>query len=573
MTRRAAPEEMDLRIDRLANRVLLTSDEGAETWRARVDACSRTGLARALREVLPGVMESVGLGPEAEVVIARLRVRVVVEGEGVSEVELSDAWARAVAAELRAVVEPLARAGGGATSEVAVFADRFAAERQAVLELAAGLQAPWWWPAVSGGGDRGVAAVFRGWLNEAPERAPAAVAEVARASAGGLSGVLSAGEARALLGDLVRGRDYRRLLLGAPRAEAAEVGTGADGGVESWGADAAARRVRGEGSAALLAEEARVVGWSRGADVQRFVAACLVLARSPAVEVSLDTVFDPSGRGEPSGESSGDGIGGEVGRRAAAEEGSRAGAPSKDEEAEDGGSARGDVRPAEAAPERGAREAALRVEGPMRGPEEGVRYRVETGGLLFLVRRVARSRWLAEHRGEALSQRLAAFGAVALDRVTGSLPLAVKLSVFHRQWPLVQVFSAVPDEPPKGAFSGAETALAEIGITSGEVLSDATRLASEIASEIPAELSVFEAGARGVFGDREWPFAAGEPAGRLAALLCRPGHLRVSAHRAELTLPGRSIDVALRLGGWDIDPGFVPYLGRVIGFVYEEPFS
>jgi hypothetical protein len=149
MTRRAAPEEMDLRIDRLANRVLLTSDEGAETWRARVDACSRTGLARALREVLPGVMESVGLGPEAEVVIARLRVRVVVEGEGVSEVELSDAWARAVAAELRAVVEPLARAGGGATSEVAVFADRFAAERQAVLELAAGLQAPWWWPAVS----------------------------------------------------------------------------------------------------------------------------------------------------------------------------------------------------------------------------------------------------------------------------------------------------------------------------------------------------------------------------------------------------------------------------------------
>ena len=87
MTGRAAPEEMDLRIDRLANRVLLTSDEGAETWRARVDACSRTGLARALREVLPGVMESVGLGPEAEVVIARLRVRVVVEGEGVSEVD------------------------------------------------------------------------------------------------------------------------------------------------------------------------------------------------------------------------------------------------------------------------------------------------------------------------------------------------------------------------------------------------------------------------------------------------------------------------------------------------------
>jgi hypothetical protein len=49
----------------------------------------------------------------------------------------------------------------------------------------------------------------------------------------------------------------------------------------------------------------------------------------------------------------------------------------------------------------------------------------------------------------------------------------------------------------------------------------------------------------------------------------RPGHLIVTRTHARLTLPIRFVDLELRRGGWDVDPGWIPWIGRVVTFAYE----
>ena len=94
-----------------------------------------------------------------------------------------------------------------------------------------------------------------------------------------------------------------------------------------------------------------------------------------------------------------------------------------------------------------------------------------------------------------------------------------------------------------------------------------------VADETMAELVIDRAESLlplAAYGPAVEPFEPGHPHRALARLLLRSAVLRVTPVRADLHLPMRAIDVALRLGGWDIDPGFVPHLGRVIRFHYEE---
>lgn len=550
---------MDLRIDRLANRVLLDSAEDAEAWRAQVDACSRGALGRALSAALPGVLASLGLGPDAEVAVGRLRVRVVVRGGEAGELELSDAWAKAVTSALRAAIEPLARAGGGATSEAAVFPDRFAAEREALFEMLLGLPAPWWMAAVSGGEAPAPAAMIRRWIEVAPERVPAAIAGLARGSESGFDSVLPEPEARALLGELAAVRTARVLSLSAP-------GVAGAGGSRA-GANRQSRPAPSEGAPpfGLTPEEARVAGRTRGAGARGLVAACLVLSRSPSADVSSWVAAGSAGSVSRSAEArdtpvpSGDVA---AGTEAPPREADRVDVPpDSGVTAQRADSAVADVPRAD-----------FNVDpAHLRSMDGTAEHAVDAGGLLFMVRRVARSSWLDEHRGDALEQRLVALGALALARVFEPLSLASRLAVFKRQWPLVRVFAGTSREPSPAAFSGAPAVLRDIGVVNDRVLADAAALLDVVTSELSPDLALFEAGSRAVFGAGPPPFSAGDPARALACLLCRPGRLVVSAHRADLFLPARSIDVALRLGGWDIDPGFAPHLGRVIRFTYEEP--
>lgn len=54
----------------------------------------------------------------------------------------------------------------------------------------------------------------------------------------------------------------------------------------------------------------------------------------------------------------------------------------------------------------------------------------------------------------------------------------------------------------------------------------------------------------------------------LHAVVVRPGRLRLTDTHADLFLPPDAVDVSLRRVGWDLDPGFVPGLRRVVRFHY-----
>jgi hypothetical protein len=53
-------------------------------------------------------------------------------------------------------------------------------------------------------------------------------------------------------------------------------------------------------------------------------------------------------------------------------------------------------------------------------------------------------------------------------------------------------------------------------------------------------------------------------------LVCRPGLISSSLTHLNITLPLRGIDPRVRRNGLDIDPGWVPWLGRVVKFHYVE---
>ena len=56
----------------------------------------------------------------------------------------------------------------------------------------------------------------------------------------------------------------------------------------------------------------------------------------------------------------------------------------------------------------------------------------------------------------------------------------------------------------------------------------------------------------------------------LASLVRRPGWRCLSATHADVVLDLNAIDLRVRRAGLDIDPGWVPWLGRVAGFHYEH---
>jgi hypothetical protein len=69
------------------------------------------------------------------------------------------------------------------------------------------------------------------------------------------------------------------------------------------------------------------------------------------------------------------------------------------------------------------------------------------------------------------------------------------------------------------------------------------------------------------FGDGN-PFTDDPATDALARLVLRPGRLRWDDAAAELAWPLEAADAALRRAGWDLDPGWLPWIGRRITFRY-----
>jgi hypothetical protein len=57
---------------------------------------------------------------------------------------------------------------------------------------------------------------------------------------------------------------------------------------------------------------------------------------------------------------------------------------------------------------------------------------------------------------------------------------------------------------------------------------------------------------------------------RLSELIARPGAVVATPTHLEVTWPLRAADVRIRAAGLDVDPGWVPWLGRVVRFHYDE---
>jgi hypothetical protein len=203
---------IDLRIERLHNtyRVAAAASD-PEALRERLDACAREHLAEAIDRRLPAVMAALGLGPETEVAIGALRVRVRIRGD-VEPAALAEAWGESIADALRSAIEPLASAGGGASARAAVFGDRYAAELEVLRELSLGLPLPWWAGAILAPRDGvapAAAAILARWLDACPERVPVAVAELLSQTTLGLDRLLSEEEAQAIFAALLAVRSSR----------------------------------------------------------------------------------------------------------------------------------------------------------------------------------------------------------------------------------------------------------------------------------------------------------------------------------------------------------------------------
>jgi hypothetical protein len=55
----------------------------------------------------------------------------------------------------------------------------------------------------------------------------------------------------------------------------------------------------------------------------------------------------------------------------------------------------------------------------------------------------------------------------------------------------------------------------------------------------------------------------------LRRLVRRPGTVAATATHVEVTFPGEVIELRLRKAGLDLDPGWVPWLGRVVTYHYD----
>jgi hypothetical protein len=503
----AAPE---VAIRRLATRIRAPLPEQAFAARGLVE--------QAMRRLGPGVdtaLQRAGLDPGTVIALPRLALRLHVEGEATAA-ELADAWAAALARAILAAL-PAARAiapdaattapAGDAPTQ---FSDLWHAEAALLRALADGARLPWWAerivPPDAAPADA-VAALLMRWIERDAVRAAAHIAALILARPA-LMRLLDARRAGALA---ARWRDAWRIALESL------VPTPGIAATDAQSAAPAATPPDGAAAALMAAIPAPLhIPLAALSPEQRapWILA-LLLVRAPAHAFFLPIV---------------------VARLAALPADAwRAAAPPAGPVPQDM-SARPAVAPA-------ADQAAD----------------IWCGGLLLLIRPLARLRpaWLA--LGEALPPRLLALGMIGLRRLAAPLPPAARRAALERDRPLLALFAgrAPPDQPIEEA--PLDPALA----------AEADAALAAILADAPEGIAHAPGALRRAYG-RD-PFAGDPASDALCRLLLRPGRLSQTETTATLVWPMDAADLALRRAGWDFDPGWVPWLGRRIAFRYGTP--
>lgn len=552
-----------LHIRHLQNRYRLPAAAEADAARTRLDRVAGVRVPELVEALLPGLLSELGVGPDAEVLVRYLALRVRIRGETWDDHQLALAWARGLVERLRAglrrggvrsaAASPL---GGRArvSDEYAVFTDRLNAEACWLIEHLAG-SAPWWGPLLFDGSPPRPASVLLGWV----ERQPAAVVAFVHYGASTMprrfAAALDDHEAAALHVTL-RTRENRAaeaLSLASPGrsppgaspisqapAEDAELTTVA--GV----VDAPARSPNFPTAPA----RAEVAAVATALGPAGLAAVRAMPGRERRLLVSLAWLL----RERPFLVRLGDRRLGEIIEALAVE-----GHPTPE------------LLPS---PLRGV--AMSRHAGPCATTDRGITAKQETvdptraddetglllaaapalqvgcGGLLFLLRPVLRGPWLEESPVDDLRGRLHALGALVLTRVLGPLPEGERRAALARERPLLSAFS--------GLDLGDDT--------SPPVIDDAIEAElARLTDLLPDELTPAPLGFEFTYGGDD-PFRADPRLRRLAAMVLRPGLLARADEQFDLTFPDDHLDVVVRRGGWDLDPGWIPWIGRTIRFHY-----
>lgn len=529
-----------LDIGRLATRVRGADPDQGARLAEQVRAVLDGPLAQDLDGVAARALARAGLPAGAVVAVRRVALRLRI-GPRVQAAELGRAWAEACET---ALVGALAGAsagiwsrisparghadpgGGWVDSDLVWFPDPWAAELAHLERLAAGQPPPWWAQRLAAGAGATAealspATILARWVAQDPARAVATMTALAESGTGVVT-----------LLDVDQARGLTRALLGR-LALPPIAGVGRDAAQASRAAgsvllDQALARV--QGLAATLAAQGGVLAWP-------WLAAAL-FARSPALtgvpgawvesllELATEAAAHPPDAGPPDA--------GPMARAAA-----RPAGPGKDTrsavERWPPISARAQLRPGPAVTVAPASQT----------------WSVCAGGLLLLVRPLAKLGLLPA--APSLTTGLADLALTALRRVLASLPPGDLAVAQERERPLLAVLA--PEFDWRGRI--AETPIADPG-TAADLLATLVAL-------IPADIAFAPGAARLVFGTPTPSIARAEDL-RLARLVLRPGRLRLTPWEAELTWPLAAADLALRRGGWDQDPGWVPWLGRNLSF-------
>ena len=190
---------------------------------------------------------------------------------------------------------------------------------------------------------------------------------------------------------------------------------------------------------------------------------------------------------------------------------------------------------------------------PLPNPEPSPGLGVMNGGLLLLLRPILELGIATAVPPSELPPLLSGIGLVALQRVSAPLPPAARRVLLERDRPLLAAFAgADPPDAPLDSLAAAPQAAGYL---------------DQILAAAPGEIGWAPGALRRYYGGPD-PF--GDAAeGRLARLLLRPGRLVLTRWSADLTWPPATADTALRRAGWDIDPGWLPWIGRVVQFRYD----
>lgn len=506
-------------------RVCIRSDEAAcaQQFAARMQALGTRALPRALEGCAARALAHAGLPAAAVVAVRRLELHLRAD-DGVQNTELATGWAAAVEAALTRLLSGLAPGDDADGAPAVWFGDPWAAERRHLERRAAGAPDAWWSGLLLTGDDAPgtlePSAILERWLRRAPGRAVAEMATAVHAEPR-LARLLEPAQALRLAHLLIaRGAGRRDTAdpAGGARQKTVPATTTAADPVPPALCDEYLDTLR----ACLRTQRARLAAFAAATQCAPWLAALLLAAHPSARRVGAaglqalirDVQDAPAG-------AAGTGP-------AAAATGAAAPAPAHDP-------------------------ARRPVTGAVAAVAADAGHRVHAGGLLLLLRPLARLPLF--ERGADPGRAAGELALLALHRVLAPLAPAARRAAFERERPLLAVFAPECDWQ------------APIADAPVRAPGTASELLDRLADAIPPAIGFAPGALREIFGMHA-PAYADAAGHRLACLLLRPGVLRTRPWEAEIEWPLVAVDLALRRAGWDQDPGWVPWIGRTIRLRY-----